>query len=102
MRITIDVSQDRTAPNAKGSVKLIDSDGRTVLEAREFGLVQRHGGWASFTGRGVARPGDVYRAFSAVVERADPWLADRAPSITIAVDGFASATGRGSVRLTPR
>jgi N-acyl-D-aspartate/D-glutamate deacylase len=102
MRIAIDVSQDRSARLAKGMVKIVDSAGKTVLESRDFGIIQRHEGWASFTGRGLSHPSQEYRAFSVVVESSDPWRPDRDPSITIVVDGLPRAAGRATVRLTPR
>ena len=103
MRITIEVSQDRSARSAKGTVKIVDSAGTTVLEARDFGIIQRHEGWASFTGRGLTHPAQEYRAFSVVVQRSDPWQRDRAASIAVNVDGGFQTAGRAaSVRLEPR
>lgn len=42
------------------------------------------------------------RPLTVVIESADPWLPDRAASVTIVVNGLFEASGRGSVRVAGR
>lgn len=126
LQVTIDITQGPAARSAVGTFRITNAKREVVLDAHELGLMQTSNGWGSFTARArvnLARDagssasglqsggfdfaqaraeGSEYRHVTVVVERADPWLPDRAASITIAVEGLFQATGRGSVRIDAR
>jgi N-acyl-D-amino-acid deacylase len=117
LRVKIDVSQDRGARGAKGVFRVTNLKGDLVLEGVEFGLLQSAGGWATFTVRartardesvpesGVRVPSNGSADFpmlTVVVDRADPWQADRGSSITIIADRSFEAAGRGVIRIDGR
>jgi N-acyl-D-aspartate/D-glutamate deacylase len=101
-RVTIDVTQDRAARSAKGTLKIVDSTRAAVLDTRDFGLLQTAPAWGSVTARARVNASGEYRPVTVVVQGADPWMDDRAASVTIVVEGSFEATGRGRVRVTGR
>ncbi len=96
--VTIDIATRPAARRATGLLRIAKGVD-VVLTAREFGIVQpAPGGWASFTAVGRT-PAGAAHAVRVVVEQADPWAADRSPSVSVAVEGLFQARGRADVRV---
>jgi N-acyl-D-amino-acid deacylase len=75
--VRIDLTQKGTDRHARGTLSAFGYD------AVDFGILQTTGNWASFTAR--ARGNE--RTILLIVEAADPWTDDRAPTVTMWVDG---------------
>ena len=93
VRIDIEVSQAAGAPRARGSFRLQDSSSNTVLEGTELGVLQTTPDWASFTGRLRNRKTGADGLVTVVVERADPSVAGRPPTVHFDIDGVISVSG---------
>lgn len=85
-RLAIDITQPAGARAATGTFALEDPAGTTV-RATEIGLVQAMDGWATFTG--VAGQ----RAFTVIVDAADPRGAPGTAAIVVSMDGAEILTG---------
>jgi N-acyl-D-aspartate/D-glutamate deacylase len=93
VRVEIDVSQAAGAPRGRGSFRLQDSSTNTVLETTELGTLQTAPGWASFTARIRNRATDGEGLATVIVERADPFVAGRPPTVIVDVDGLLNVSG---------
>lgn len=106
-RLAIDVSQDAGARAARGTFELeararrageaggagVDGAGApTIVRATNFGVLQTAPGWASVTGHA----GD--RAFTVIVDRADPRGENGVAAVVVAVDGEPVWTGAAPAR----
>jgi N-acyl-D-aspartate/D-glutamate deacylase len=87
---TIAIKQSPEERHASGTVKLTGPDG-TKLEAVSLGLLQTGSNWASVSG--IGRSGGELRAFTLVIEGADPF-AGGSPTATVRIDGRPPITGR--------
>jgi N-acyl-D-amino-acid deacylase len=90
-RVTIDISQPATASGATGSFSLDDSKSKRTIRSASLGELQTTNGWASFSGVARLSSGDE-RAFTAIVDRADPRATGTA-TIILNVDGEPAWTG---------
>jgi N-acyl-D-amino-acid deacylase len=93
VRVDIEVSQAAGAPRARGSFRLQDSGTNTVLESTELGTLQTSPGWASFTARIRNRATSGEGLATVIVERADPFVAGRPPTVLVDVDTVLSVSG---------
>jgi N-acyl-D-aspartate/D-glutamate deacylase len=85
--VTIDLRQAPAERSARGRFRLTDRASKTVIEMTEPGLLQVAPGWAAATGRG--RIGGDDRAFTVIVEQADPLDERRSSTVTVmAEDGY--------------
>jgi N-acyl-D-amino-acid deacylase len=85
--VNLSLEQAPGARGARGRFRFLDRTSKTTIEMLEPGLVQVAPGWAAVTGRG--RIGNDERAFTVVIERADPLDEKGSSSITIlGEDGY--------------
>jgi hypothetical protein len=92
-RIAIDVAQPAGAARAKGTLRVIDAHGAAVFSAGELGVLQTAPRWASVTGTTRATRSAEPRAFTATVERADPFVAGGPRTITVERQGQPALSG---------
>ena len=100
--LVIEVTQPENARVARGSFRYTDPQNDIALESAQLGILQTSGEWASVTARARDLETGAERTVMLIVEGRDPWLPDRAPSITMAMDGLPEISGRlkpGSVRI---
>jgi N-acyl-D-amino-acid deacylase len=86
-KLTIDLTQPSGADRANGIFKY-DNGAATTIEGAEFGVLQTTRDWATLTLRVRVGPFAEYRTATVIAEGRDPWLPDRATTVTIAVDGM--------------
>jgi len=92
-RIAIDLTQPAGAARAKGTLRVIDAHGAAVFSAGELGVLQTAPRWASVTGTTRATRSAEPRAFTATVERADPFVAGGPRTITVERQGQPALSG---------
>ena len=93
VRIDIDLTQAPGAPSARGSFRIQDSNSNTVLDGVDFGVLQTARDWASFTARIHNRMTRAEGLVTVIVERADPFVAGRPPTVFLEVDNVLSVSG---------
>ncbi len=81
--VNLSIEQAPDGRGARGRFRFFDRTSKTAVEMVDFGLLQVAPGWAAVTGHG--RIGTDQRAFTVVVERADPL--DQRGSSTITILG---------------
>jgi N-acyl-D-aspartate/D-glutamate deacylase len=85
--VNINVEQGPGRSGARGRFRLVDRTSKTNFEMTEAGFLQVAPGWAAVTGRG--RIGSDERAFTVIVEVADPLDEKNSSTVTIlGEDGF--------------
>jgi hypothetical protein len=85
--VNLNIEQAPGARGARGRFRFLDRTSKTTIEMLEPGLVQVAPGWAAVTGRGKIGSDD--RAFTVIVERADPLDERGSSTITIlGEDGY--------------
>jgi hypothetical protein len=92
-RVTIELRQAAGAARATGTFRLLDAHGGTLLDASDVGVLQTTNDWASITGVARTQPGGAPRPFTAVVERADPFVAGTPRTLRVEVAGQPAVTG---------
>jgi N-acyl-D-aspartate/D-glutamate deacylase len=103
VEVNIDVRQGPADRQARGRFRLTDRGTKTAIEMTEIGYLQTAPGWAAVTGRG--RIGNDERAFTAIVEEADPLDEAKANSITILGEDnylLTRTVTKGTMRVSPR
>ena len=93
VRVDIDVTQDAGATRARGSFRLADANSNTVLEGTEMGVLQTMKDWATFTARIRNRLTKAEGLVTVIVERADPSVDGRPPTVSIAIDTILGVNG---------
>ncbi len=102
VEVRIDLEQRPGARAARGRFRLTDRDAGTTIEMTEPGLLQTAPGWAAVTGRG--RVGTDVRAFTVIVEQADPLDENQGTTITVlGEEGYqlTRLVTKGSLRVSP-
>jgi len=100
VNINIEQSAGQRAP--RGRLRLLERTSKTSVEMTAPGLLQVAPGWAAVTGRG--RIGDDERAFTVVVEQADPLDEQHSTTITVlGEDGYqlSRVVPKNSLRVSP-
>jgi N-acyl-D-amino-acid deacylase len=100
VNINIEQSAGQRAP--RGRLRLLDRTSKTSVEMTAPGWLQVAPGWAAVTGRG--RIGDDERAFTIVVEQADPLDEQHSTTITVlGEDGYqlSRIVPKNSLRVSP-
>jgi N-acyl-D-amino-acid deacylase len=82
-RAAIDVGQAAGALRATGTFRLVDAHGAPVIESTDLGVLQTTNQWASFSAIGRMGPGADRRAFTVIVEQADPFVAGHPRTLTV-------------------
>ena len=82
-RAAIEVRQPAGVVRATGSFRLIDAHGAPLIESTDLGVLQTAKQWASFSAAGRMRPGGEPRAFTVIVEQADPFVAGHPRTLTV-------------------
>jgi N-acyl-D-aspartate/D-glutamate deacylase len=103
MRVALTVTQLARSP-IMGQLRVSDAHGKAIVTGADFGLVQTSDRWGSVTGRVRVAADDSERAFTVIVEEADPMAAGSA-TVTLHVDGMPEVTGTltgGSVTARAR
>ena len=91
-RVTVEVTQPVSSSRARGTVHVVAAPGVQAIDAVDLGVLQTATAWATITG--VARtPGGAARPFTAIVELADPFVAGRPRTVSIAVQGQPVVSG---------
>jgi hypothetical protein len=91
-RVTIDVNQPIGGSRARGTVHVAALPGVAGLDAVDLGVLQTTTAWATISG--MARTGGgATRPFTAIVELADPFVAGRPRTVSIAVQGEPLVSG---------
>ena len=103
--ISVSISQASKAPSASGRLSLTSAGGVTI-ESSSFGTLQVAPWWASVTGRARVRGAtdlDGDRAFTVIIDRADPMVDGPGSTVVLWVEGMAPVTGRlaTSARVVP-
>jgi N-acyl-D-aspartate/D-glutamate deacylase len=99
-QVTMDIRQDPSARQARGSLRV--TDGATTLEALQFGVLQVATDWASVTARGRWGSGEE-RSLTIVLDEADP-AAPGSRRLVVEADGQVLLTGslEGRVDVSSR
>jgi N-acyl-D-amino-acid deacylase len=84
-RVAIDVSQEASARQATGTVRVDDPLNGIHAEMKEFGVLQTGDGWASITGRLKMRDGDE-RSATIVVDQKNPLAPDHGAAVVVDID----------------
>lgn len=92
-RVSVTLRQAAGTARALGVVSLTDPATKTSVTATTLGTLQTAAGWASVTGRAVVGPGDE-RAFTLIVEGADPFETGNPATVRLLVDGRDPIVGR--------
>jgi hypothetical protein len=92
-RVTIDVTQAAGAARATGTFRLLDAHGATLVDVSDLGVLQTAKDWASITGVARSQPGGAPRPFTAVIERADPFVAGTPRTVSVELAGQPAVTG---------
>ena len=91
-RVTIDVNQPVGSSRARGTVHVVAAPGTPAIDAVDLGVLQTATEWATITG--MARTvGGAAHPFTAVVELADPFVAGRPRTVSIAVQSEPLVSG---------
>ncbi|MBL0170492.1 MAG: amidohydrolase family protein [Gemmatimonadaceae bacterium] len=100
-RVAINVTQRQGARAATGSLRFTTATGERV-QSTVFGTLQPGPNWASVTGR--VRVGPDERAFTLIVEGADPLAKGTPATVVIAIEGMTTLTGTvtGTTEITKR
>jgi N-acyl-D-amino-acid deacylase len=69
-QVIADVRQEPSAQRARGSFRV--TDGGTIIEAVDFGVLQAADNWASFTARARWSPSGEERAITVILDEGDP------------------------------
>lgn len=85
--LTLDIRQARQGQRAAGTLRLTAPAG-VALEATSLGTLQTAAGWASITGMARLASSGEERAFTLIVEAADPFAQSTSPTVRLAVDGM--------------
>jgi len=96
--LVVDVSQAKGARAATGRVRL-DGEG-AAIESVSLGTLQAGDRWASVTGRARLGRGGEERAFTLVVDAADPAATGGATTVVLTVEGMEPVRGTLSARAT--
>jgi N-acyl-D-aspartate/D-glutamate deacylase len=99
---SINIEQDPSRRAARGRFRLLDRTSKTTIELIEPGLLQTAPGWGAITGRG--RIGTDERAFTIIVEQADPLDEKQSTTITVlGEDGYqlSRVVPKGTLRVSP-
>lgn len=100
--VRIDLEQRANSRAARGRFRLVDRASKTTVEMTVPGLLQVAPGWAAATGLG--RFGNDERAFTVIVEQADPLDENQGTTITLlGEDGYqlTRLVSKGSLRVSP-
>ncbi|MEQ1690194.1 MAG: amidohydrolase family protein [Gemmatimonas sp.] len=89
-RVAVDVAQGRGARAATGTLRLTNASGQ-LMQAISFGMLLPGPNWASVSGR--LRVGGDERAFTLIVDGADPLAVGTPPTIVLHIEGMAPLTG---------
>jgi hypothetical protein len=92
-RVTIEVRQPAGAARATGTFRLLDAHGSTLIDGSDLGVLQMAKDWASITGVSRSQPGGAPRPFTAVIERADRFVAGTPRTLSVEVPGEPAVTG---------
>lgn len=102
VEVRIDLEQRPGSRAARGRFRLVDRTSKTTIEMTEPGLLQVAPGWAAATGRG--RFGSDERAFTVIVEQADPLDENQGTTVTVlGEEGYqlSRLVSKGSLRVSP-
>ena len=101
--VTIELAQGANARVASGQLRLTTAAGQ-VVRAISFGTMQPGSDWLTVTGRALVGGDD--RAFTLLVDGADPLAAGSPPAVELRIEGMPPLTGavqgRTSVRTNTR
>jgi N-acyl-D-aspartate/D-glutamate deacylase len=101
--VNVDVRQGPADRAARGRFRLTDQPSKTTIEMTDVGLLQVAPGWAAVTGLG--RLGGENRAFTVIVEQADPLDGDQSTTITVMGENgyhLTRTVPRNALRVSPR
>ena len=91
-RLTLRVSRPASR-SITGRFRVTDLHGKPLVTGTAYGLVQTGDRWGSVTGHARLTNDGRERAFTIIVEEADP-MALGAPTVTLQVDGMPEISGR--------
>jgi len=99
--VSIDVTQGKSAHSATGSLRLTTAAGERI-QSTAFGILQPGPNWAAVTGR--VRVGREDRAFTLMVDGADPLAARTPATVVLQIEGMATLTGTvaGTMEIAKR
>lgn len=103
VRITLDIAQAAGASQAAGSFRLVDRATNATIRSTAVGLLQTSGKWAAFSGRARVLPGGKERAFTVIVDLADPLDAGHG-SVSVDVEDayhLAASVEPRRIRISP-
>jgi len=86
VRMAFQVSQAAGADRATGSFRVTDPKTKITIQATMIGLLQTADGWATFTGRARLLPSGEERAFTVLVDLADPTAVGNNRSVVVDVE----------------
>ena len=99
--VTIDITQSRSARSATGNLRLTTAIG-VRIQSTSFGTFQPGTHWASVTGR--VKVGREERAFTLIVDGADPLATGTPPAVVLQIEGMPALRGAvvGTMDITKR
>jgi N-acyl-D-amino-acid deacylase len=86
VQLTLNVSQPAGTRHPIGTVKIVDLQNKITITGTVLGIIQTADGWASVTGRATVGADGLDKAFTVIVERADP-LANGTETAVMDVEG---------------
>ncbi len=92
LQLVLSVRQSQRAPIV-GQLRVRDASGKPIVTGTAFGLIQTHDRWGSVTGQVRVASDHSERAFTIIVEEADP-MAGGSATVTLQVDGMPEVSGR--------
>jgi N-acyl-D-aspartate/D-glutamate deacylase len=102
MDVNMNIEQTPGQRGPRGRLRLMDRTSKTSIEMIEPGALQVAPGWAAVTGRG--RLGNDERAFTVIVEQADPLDGQRSTTVTVlGEDGYqlSRIVPKNALRVSP-
>lgn len=99
--MAIDVTQSESGRVATGSLRFTTATGERI-HSTAFGILQPGPNWATVTGRVLV--GRDERAFTLIMDGADPLAAGSPPTVVLQIEGMPTLTGTvaGTMEITKR
>jgi hypothetical protein len=98
--VTVALRQAAGARTATGEIRVDGGPAGPSIRATALGTLQTAAGWATITGRATIGGSGEERAFTLIVEAADPFVDGGPSTVRLAVDGGPVVEGRLAGRAT--
>jgi hypothetical protein len=86
-QLEFDVRQKAGARKAEGAFRIMNLRGEPVIQSTDLGQLQTANRWATFTGRALLPISSEEKAFTVIVEQADPLVPNQA-TVNVSAESF--------------